>query len=110
MRQCRMTDSDALVVQDLPAIGTHCGRRRLCDVDAVVGLDFGGGYLAVHEIADQGVQVALARLAKAAAARRHDGEVLATLDTAAEFARNFFARAAVFFEIERAETAVAAVV
>src|SRR5258706_1749997 len=82
----------------------------LFDVDAVVGFDLGRGNFAVHEIADQRSQVALCRLAKAAAAPGHDRQMLALLDPAAGFARDFFPRATVFFQKKRAEAAVAAFV
>src|SRR4051812_46426029 len=92
-------------VHELPVFHS----RRLDDVDAVVSRDLRSGYFAIQEIADQRRDLALIRIAEAAAAGRHDRQVLAALDPATEFARDFFSPA-LFFEIESTEAAIAAVV
>src|ERR1035437_225394 len=80
------------------------------NVYAVVPLYLLNRNLAVHKVPYQSCAVALSRFTEPATARCHDFEALTAHDTIAELARYFFRPAALSFEKECAEAAVAAVV
>src|SRR6478609_9207975 len=79
-------------------------------IDPIVALDFRGRNFAVQVIVQQRVPLPFGRFAEAAAARRHVAQMLTALDLTAELACYLFAAAAIFFEKECAEAAVAAVI